>query len=309
MTYETSALSFPVHPPFRLDLTVWALRRRKTNIVDLWDGSRYSRILVFDNEPVKVTAIQKEMHTQPGICLTLQSEREVTPQLQHDARLTLQKMLGLTVDLQPFYAMAGSNDILSSLVQRFRGVRPPRFPTIFEALINAVACQQVTLDLGIVMLGRLSEGFGKEFVDNDTVMHAFPRPEDFQEASEDDIRELGFSRQKARAMKELADGILDKRIDLTSFERMSDRDAVAHLTNLRGIGRWSAEYVLLRGLGRLDSFPGDDVGAQSNLERIFRLGHKPGYEEIRTLTSQWHPYEGLVYFHLLLEKLHQKGVI
>ena len=78
---------------------------------------------------------------------------------------------------------------------------------------------------------------------------------------------------------------------------------------IRGIGRWSAEYVLLRGLGRLDAFPGDDIGAQNNLKRIFLLDNKPTYEGIKKLTSRWHPYEGLVYFHLLLEKLHLKGVI
>ncbi len=309
MTYEASALSFPVRPPFRLDLTVWALRRRKTNIVDRWDGSRYSRIMVFNDEPVKVTAVREEMHPEPGISVILQSEREITLQIKDDVWLILQKMLGLTMDLEPFYAMARENSILKLLVERFPGVRPPRFPTIFEALINAIACQQVTLDLGIMMLDRLAESFGKAFVDHDAARYAFPGPEDFTGVSEQDLKKLGLSRQKARAIKELAAGVLDKKIDLASLESMNDREAVAYLTALRGIGRWSAEYVLLRGLGRINSFPGDDVGAQNNLERVFRLDHKPGYEEIKTLTSQWHPYEGLVYFHLLLEKLHLKGVI
>jgi DNA-3-methyladenine glycosylase II len=62
-------------------------------------------------------------------------------------------------------------------------------------------------------------------------------------------------------------------------------------------------------LGRLDTFPGDDIGAQNNLQRLFHLVDRPNYEQIRELTSRWHPYEGLVYFHLLLEKLRTKGVI
>jgi DNA-3-methyladenine glycosylase II len=80
---------------------------------------------------------------------------------------------------------------------------------------------------------------------------------------------------------------------------MANEEIVGYLTTLRGIGRWSAEYALLRGLGRLDIFPGDDVGARNNLQRLFHLHTKPDYEEINKLTSQWHPYEGLVYFHLL----------
>jgi DNA-3-methyladenine glycosylase II len=90
---------------------------------------------------------------------------------------------------------------------------------------------------------------------------------------------------------------------------MANREAIAYLSRLRRIGRWSAEYVLLRGLGRLDTFPGDDIGAQNNLQRLFHLAERPTYDHIRQLSSPWHPYEGVVYFHLLLEKLRANGVI
>jgi DNA-3-methyladenine glycosylase II len=127
--------------------------------------------------------------------------------------------------------------------------------------------------------------------------------------SEKSIKELGFSGQKAQAIKELARHAGDGTLDLESLEGVSNEDAVAYLSSIRGIGRWSAEYVLLRGLGRLDTFPGDDIGAQNNLRRLFHLDDKPNYDEIRRLTSAWHPYEGMVYFHLLLEKLHGTGAI
>jgi DNA-3-methyladenine glycosylase II len=120
---------------------------------------------------------------------------------------------------------------------------------------------------------------------------------------------LGFSHQKARAIRELAADVVADRLDLAGLDGMTNREAVDYLSTIRGIGRWSAEYVLLRGLGRLDTFPGDDVGAQNNLQRLFHLVDKPNYEQIRDLTSPWHPYEGLVYFHLLLEKLQTKGVL
>ena len=93
------------------------------------------------------------------------------------------------------------------------------------------------------------------------------------------------------------------------LDGLNNTQAVAYLSRIRGIGRWSAEYVLLRGLGRLDTFPGDDVGAQNNLQRLFHLADKPTYDHIRQLTSPWHPYEGLVYFHLLLDKLRVKGAL
>jgi DNA-3-methyladenine glycosylase II len=79
-------------------------------------------------------------------------------------------------------------------------------------------------------------------------------------------------------------------VDLARLEGLNNDQAVAEPSRLHGIGRWSAEYVLLRGLGRLDTFPGDDVGAQNNLQRLFHLADKPTYNRVRQLTSPWHPY-------------------
>jgi DNA-3-methyladenine glycosylase II len=75
------------------------------------------------------------------------------------------------------------------------------------------------------------------------------------------------------------------------------------LTSLSGIGRWSAEYVLLRGLGRLHVFPGDDVGARNNLARWLGLESPLDYGAVRRAVSRWQPYAGMVYFHLLLDRL------
>ena len=293
--------------PFRLDLTSWALRRREKNAVDRWDGSRYTRVIAVDSSPVRLTVTQETTGAEPVLIVSLHPG--AGDQLREDTGLLVQKILGLTVDLQPFYVLARDNELLRPLVEQFSGVRPPRFPSVFEALVNSIACQQVTLDLGILLLNRLSERFGPAVNDHGTVQHGFPAPADLAEATEETLRQLGFSHQKARAIRELAADVVADRLDLASLDSMTNREAVDYLSTIRGIGRWSAEYVLLRGLGRLDTFPGDDVGAQNNLQRLFHLVDKPNYEQIRDLTSPWHPYEGLVYFHLLLEKLQTKGVL
>jgi len=299
----------PTTSPFRLDLTVWALRRREKNAIDRWDGGQYTRIIVFDNSPIQLTVTQETTSIEPKLIATIESRVGIDERMKHDVGFLVDKMLGLTIDLQPFYLLANSNDSLEPLAEQFFGVKPPRFASVFEGLINSIACQQVTLDLGILLLNRLSEKLGMELVDHGVARHAFPAPADLAEASDEGLRELGFSYQKARAMRELAANVADNTVDLAKLESMTNKEATAYLSTIRGIGRWSAEYVLLRGLGRLDTFPGDDIGAQNNLQRLFHLDGKPNYDEIRQLTSQWHPYEGVVYFHLLLGKLHAKGLV
>lgn len=296
-------------PPFRLDFTAWALRRRQKNLIDRWDGNTYRRIVVFDNNPIQLAVTQTGTTKEPKLAINLQSKKEITAPMRKQIRSLVQQMLGVTVDLRPFYSLAKKNEILKSLAAQFRGVKPPRFPNVFEALVNAIACQQVTLDLGIALLNRMSEKCGMEFVDAGATYYAFPRPVDLMNVSEEELKKLGFSYQKIYAIKELAARVVNNQLDLTELEQMTDSEALDFLVALRGIGRWSAEYALLRGLGRLNVFPGDDVGAQNNLQRLFQLELRPDYEKISKLTSRWSPYEGLVYFHLLLDKLKQKGVI
>lgn len=318
---EERRLALSAVPPFRLDYTVWALRRRRQNIVDRWDGSTYVRVIAFKNSPVKVSITMQGTINHPEIVAVLQGEK--VPSLvrtqKKSAQLLIERTLGLEVNLQPFYALARNNNdaALMSLAEQFLGVKPPCFPSVFEALVNAIACQQVTLDVGILMLNRLAEKFGLAFDEGDDggkrVLYAFPRPEDLASASEEDIRNVGFSRQKTRAIKGLAISVAgndeNSASGLAGLEKMTNKQAIDYLSKMRGIGRWSAEYVLLRGLGRIDTFPGDDIGAQNNLQRFFGLDKRPGYAEIKELTSRWHPYEGLVYFHLLLNKLRIKGFI
>ncbi len=301
--------TIPVVPPFRLDFTVWALRRRKTNIVDRWDGRQYLRVFVVNNSPVKISVVLKTEMNEPGLVLTSQVEEGSPGRYKKDIHALIQKMLGTDIGLQPFYRLSKKVDFLDLLVNQYRGVKPPRFPTIFEALINSIACQQVTLDLGILMINRLAETFGMEFSDDGITYFAFPEPEDLAKAAESDLKKLGFSHQKVRAIKELSAKVAGNELALAGLEEMTNDEAIGYLSSLRGIGRWSAEYVLLRGLGRVNIFPGDDVGAQKNLQRLFQMDKRPGYEDIKVMTSQWHPYEGLVYFHLLLEKLHAGGTI
>ncbi len=92
-------------------------------------------------------------------------------------------------------------------------------------------------------------------------------------------------------------------LDLEALHGAGDAAAREILLSLPGIGRWSAEYVLLRGLARYHVLPGDDVGARNNLRRRFGLTPDAGYDEVAGLSERWWPCAGLVYFHLLLDAL------
>jgi DNA-3-methyladenine glycosylase II len=108
-------------------------------------------------------------------------------------------------------------------------------------------------------------------------------------------------------MIELARSITEGRLDLEGLADIPDGEAVKRLCDLRGVGRWTAEYVLLRGLGRTHVFPGDDVGARNNLQRWLRLAKPLDYQGVRRVLSRWDDHAGLVYFHMLLDRLAEAG--
>jgi hypothetical protein len=146
-------------PPFRLDLTASALRRRPDNAVDVWDGRTYRRVLTFEGEAIELAAVQAGSSAAPRLMVTL-TGAQLDQQTEEAARAVLARLLGLELDLFPFYRHAEGDPLLRTLAVRFRGLKPPRFPTLFECLVNAIACQQLTLTVGIRLLNRLAEAYG-----------------------------------------------------------------------------------------------------------------------------------------------------
>jgi DNA-3-methyladenine glycosylase II len=295
-------------PPFRLDLTAWTLRRRPDNLMDWWDGQTYRRVLVLEDEAVELATTQTGAADAPHLRVTL-SGASLAPEMEEAARAFLERALGLSVDLSLFYRFAEGDVKLGPLVQRFRGAKPPRFPTLFEALVNGIACQQITLTQGIHLLNRLTQTYGLAATDGDRAAHAFPRPRALARLAPQELRPLGFSGQKGRALVELASALAQGHLDLEALAGLNDDAALAHLLALRGVGRWTAEYVLLRGLGRLDRFPGDDVGARNNLSRWLGLTDPLDYAGVQRTIATWSAYGGLLYFHLLLDRLAEAGYL
>lgn len=295
-------------PPFRLDLTVWTLRRRPDNAIDRWDGQTYRRLLPLPSGSVEAAVTQFGPREAPKIRVAVEGQ-PLRSTVKAAVSSALHRLLGLTLDLGPFYRFAARERLLAGMAQRFQGMKPPRFASVFEGVINAIACQQFTLTVGIRLLNGLATACGAAMGESDATAHAFPRPDDLATMSPSLLRELKFSQQKGRAMIELARSVSEGSLDLEALDALPDDAALARLQHLRGVGRWTAEYVLLRGLGRIHVFPGDDVGARNNLQRWLRLEEPLDYDGVGRTLNRWQRFGGLIYFHLLLDRLAEAGCL
>jgi len=292
-----SSYSISVQAPYRLDLTVNVLRRLSTNLVDVLspDGA-YVRWLGGASDFALVRVSQPSPET---LTIGIEGDRREHPRLLQLVR----RMLGVEVDLTPFYRSASKVQWLDPLVSRMRGVRPPRYPTIWEACVNAIVFQQISLHAASSIMGRLTVGLAEPVEHRGVRLYPFPSPEQLLNAPDRVLRGAGLSAGKLATLRRVADALGAGAIDQRQLERLSSPDAVAFLRSIKGIGPWTAVVILLRGLGRLDVFPAND----SSVARNLRLLGGPAALEVGTLLDTLGPERGMLYYHLLLGRLETRG--
>jgi DNA-3-methyladenine glycosylase II len=295
-------------PPFRLDLTVWALRRRVHNVVDRFDDGIWRRVLVIGKSPVAVAVRQTRHGERPEIEVRISAARPQS--VKADVAAIITRMLGLDRDLSDFYQLARADARFRELAERLRGMKPVRYASVFEGFANAVACQLVSLSAGMHVLNRIAQEYGAVSKINSeaTPMRSFPTAESIARSNPDALRAFGLSRQKGEYLIGLAKLAIEPRDrDFASIERLSDDDAIARLSRIRGVGRWTAEYVMLRGFGRINIFPGDDVGGRKKLFEWLGSRDAPSYDGVGKMLERWRPYGGLIYLHLIVNAVANAG--
>jgi DNA-3-methyladenine glycosylase II len=202
------------------------------------------------------------------------------------------------LDLEPFYLMLDKDTKLKSIPKELFGLKPIRPISLFEMAVIAITEQQISLAAANHIRARLVERFG-EPIDNQWI---FPEAAILAKASPEDFRSCGLSRQKASYIQELAMKVADGTTNLDSLKKMEDDQVRETIMNLKGFGRWSADYILVRGLARPDCIPIDDIAIRSLVGEYLGSGQRVSSIEVEELLKPYKPFRGLVAFYLLAKK-------
>lgn len=288
-----NSYSIRVRPPYRLDLTVNALRRLPSNRVDvLTADGEYLRELGDAAEP---TVVRVRQPSPGSISILLEGDRREHPRLL----VLVRRMLGVDVDLTRFYHAAAGIQWLHPLVHRMRGVKPPRYPALWEACVNAIVFQHVSLVAASTIMGRLTIGLG-ELIERDGIrLHRFPGVEQVQRAPDRLLGAAGLSAAKLATLRRVADAIESGALDEVRLEERPSPEAAALLREIKGIGPWTATVILLRGFGRLDVFPANDTSVARNLALVGGAASLDVMAVLEALGAE----RGMLYYHLLLARL------
>jgi len=287
-----------VEPPFRLDLTVSALRRSPTNVVDVYtaDG-RYLRALDGRRRPVIVSVTQPR---RDALSIAVHGTRADSVR----AVACVRRMLGTDRDLSAFHRRARHIPWLAPLARRLRGLRPPRYPELFEACANAILFQQVSLHAASAIMRRLLHVVGTAVEHDGIPLVVFPTAERLLEATDATLRAAGLSAGKLATLRRAAEAVASGALTEPMLEELPSEAAAQLLQGIKGIGPWTAAVILLRGLGRIDVLPGNDSGVRANLDRF--AGKAVTAESV---AEELGAQRGMAYFSLLLARLEARGEI
>jgi len=244
--------------------TFWGVDR-----ANVWHDGGLHRVV--DGREVRVTPAEGGVRVEPF-------DDVIEP--------VVSKLLGLELDLPPFFEFAQRDPVLADAVRRFPGYRPPLAPDPFEALVSSITAQQVSLHSAFAVRSRFIDRFG------DWAEHAvaFPTRERVASATEEELTELGFSRRKA----EYVVGIARTDLDFDELSTLPDDEVKARLTSLRGLGEWSADWFLARHLARPEAWPAGDLGLRKAV-----LAFYPEVADVRAAGVRFHPFENLSAHYLL----------
>ena len=213
-------------------------------------------------------------------------------------------LVSADLDLRPFYRLVAPHPIMGAVSRSLNGLKPLRPLSLFEMVVIAITEQQLSLAAAFHIRERLITRFGTPF----EALWIFPAPEKLAEAPLGGLMDCGLSRRKAEYVKGFAQRVAEGAFDLDALTRKSDADARACLMSQRGLGTWSAQYILVRGLGRPDCLPSDDVGLRRAAGEYFARGRQLSPEQLERALLPFTPFRGLAAFYLSVAARHLRVI-
>lgn len=153
----------------------------------------------------------------------------------------------------------------------------------YRALADSIIGQQLSVKAASSIKRRVRELFGGNF----------PKPQAILEKSPEELRTAGLSLTKANYIRDLAQHVVDGKVRFDRLDRQSNEEIIAELTDVKGIGEWTAHMFLIFCIGRLDVLPTGDLGVRSGIRKLYGLDNLPTPQQVIEIAERnhWHPYE------------------
>ncbi|NSL85242.1 DNA-3-methyladenine glycosylase family protein [Chitinophaga solisilvae] len=215
-----------------------------------------------------------------------------------DIAAYITRWLHLDADLQSFYRYTRKDPVLKGMAEAYHGLRLVGLPDFFEAISWPIIGQQINLSFAYTLRQRFIQSFGYHEKINGTDYYLYPVPEVIAALTPDQLTPMQFSRSKALYVIETAKAIAGGQITAEMLAALPYEEAKARLTALKGIGNWSANYVLMKYHRFPQALPLEDVGLHNAIRQRLGLAAKPALPELLAYTQPWQQHAAYATFYL-----------
>ena len=289
--------------PFDFAATARFIRYSEAETVDTFRDQRYRRVLHFNERPTLINVEARGTDARPALSVSLISGRGGNGAATNLAVAAVRRIFSVEHDLTEFRARISRDPFMREIEAAHRGLRLARWPSLFEALVISILGQQISTAVARTLKGRLAERFGETVERGGELFRAFPRAATLAQTNVETLRTLGLSGAKATSIIELARADVDGRLNTGEIERADNGEIIARLSQLRGIGRWTAEWALLLHFGRTDVFPAGDLALRGIVTKYYKKGAPLTESEVRALARRrwgaWSSYAALYFIAAL----------
>lgn len=229
--------------PYDFDLSMRLFSRGDKQIRRYEEG-KFRQVIRIDGKLVLVTLKATGTVDMPEVSADLESDQEISAEDEKKCKHLLGILLGADFELQPFYHEAKKDKIMAGIVKKLAGLKVPSTVTVFEALVDSIVEQQISLTVAHVLQVNLVRRYGDSLKLETGIYYAYPTPQKLALAKIEDMRKCGLSTRKAEYIRNVSEMIAEGKLDLETFKRYADvAKIIAELDEIKGIGVWTAELT------------------------------------------------------------------
>jgi DNA-3-methyladenine glycosylase II len=285
--------SLPIPRDFSFRESLVFLNRSRDDVLHVVGADSVQKILKVESTPVFCEIVSAETELR----ITIHEVQRPAP-LQERVSGFIRTWFDLDRDLTGFYAMAAADRVLRIPAQKYRGFRLIIIQDLFEALSWAIIGQQINLAFAYTLYRRFIEAFGESHIFDGRKYWVFPAPVTVAATTPEHLVALQMTRMKSRYLVGVARAIAAGGLSRAHLLAMEPQKAFEVLVGLKGVGPWTANYVMMRCLGCPTALPLEDVGLHLAIKHFLNMSGKPSIDQVRTLASGWSGWEAYATFYL-----------
>lgn len=287
-------------PPYDFDESVgFAVYGRGRYAADSLADGVFSRALEVDGKTVALSVRSVGEVERPSIEVRLEGDR-LNSEEESDAVGVATQLVGAQGGLTEFYDAIEADDPMAEFTGRFRGLGIAQSASPFEGLVLSILGQQISNEVARVLRDLLVDRLGEVVSIEGADYRAFPSPDAIAEAGIDELRGMKLSARKAEYISDIAESVASGSLDLDALAALPDEAIVEELVKLRGVGPWTAHWLLIRAFDRPDGFPEGDLAVQRSLGVLYNGGERLTPDEAVSLSARWRPYRSYLVTYMFV---------